>query len=65
VDVAVERIVAARGNYEVLPITPAVVKQQQAIADDFVKLGLLPHHVDVAANVWTAPATVGVLSVRK
>jgi sulfonate transport system substrate-binding protein len=56
VDLAVEKVVAARGNYEVLHITPQVIREQQAIADTFAKIGLLPHPVNVAANVWT-PAT--------
>jgi sulfonate transport system substrate-binding protein len=57
VDVDVEKIVAARGNYEVLHMTPQVIKQQQSIADTFAKLGLLPHPVNVAADVWNPGST--------
>jgi sulfonate transport system substrate-binding protein len=57
VDVDVEKTVAARGNYEVLRITPEVVKQQQTIADTFAKLGLLPAPVNVAADVWNPSTT--------
>jgi sulfonate transport system substrate-binding protein len=53
VDLDIEKIVAARGSYDVGYLTPQVVKQQQAIADTFAKIGLLPHPVTVAADVWT------------
>jgi sulfonate transport system substrate-binding protein len=66
VDVAVERVVAARGNYEILRITPDVVAQQQHIADTFAKLNLLPHAVDVAADVWKPNApTASVAGSRR
>lgn len=61
VDLDVEQVVAARGNYDVLHMTPHVVKQQQAIADTFTKLGLLPHQVNIAANVWTPSSTAASL----
>jgi aliphatic sulfonates family ABC transporter substrate-binding protein len=54
VDLAAEKIAAARGNYEIAYLTPAVVRQQQSIADAFAKLGLLPHPIDVHLAVWTA-----------
>jgi sulfonate transport system substrate-binding protein len=62
VDLDVEKTVAARGDYEVLAVTPLIVKQQQAIADTFLKLGLLPHAVDVAAAVWSPGTKAAVLS---
>jgi len=55
VDLATEKIVVARGNYDIHFVTPDVVKQQQAIADTFAKLGLLPQPVVVSANVWSPP----------
>jgi sulfonate transport system substrate-binding protein len=56
VDVNVEKVVAARGNYQVSYITPDVIRQQQSIADTFAKLGLIPHAVPVADVVWTPGA---------
>jgi aliphatic sulfonates family ABC transporter substrate-binding protein len=53
VDLDAEKVAAARGNYEIAYLTPAVVNQQQAIADTFAKLGLLPHPIDIHVAVWT------------
>jgi sulfonate transport system substrate-binding protein len=52
VDLDVERVAAARGDYAVAYITPNVVRQQQSIADTFAKLGLIPHAIDVRSIVW-------------
>jgi ABC-type nitrate/sulfonate/bicarbonate transport system substrate-binding protein len=54
VDLEAEKLAAARANYEIAYLTPAVVRQQQSIADAFAKLGLLPHPIDVHLAVWTA-----------
>jgi len=62
VDLATERIVAARSNYEVLRMTPQVVAQQQSIADTFLRLSLLPQAVNVAADVWKPAAATASLS---
>lgn len=53
VELAVETVAAARGNYGVHFLTPAVIAQQQAIADTFFKLGLIPKQIDVSSIVWT------------
>jgi sulfonate transport system substrate-binding protein len=53
VPIDVEKVVAARGNYEVAFITPQVVHQQQAIADTFSRLGLIPHPIEIGQAVWT------------
>ena len=62
VDLDVEKVVAARGDYDVVPVTPQIVKQQQTIADTFFKLGLLPHAVDIEADVWSPTAKAASLS---
>ncbi len=62
VDLDVERVVAARTNYQVLRITPQVVAQQQTIADTFYRLKLLPQAVNVAANIWKPAATTASVS---
>ena len=53
---AAERVAAARGNYDVGLITDSVVAQQQAIADTFHDLGIIPRPIRVRDAVWT-PAT--------
>lgn len=42
-----------RMGYGVHPMTPEVVADQQAVADTFHALGLIPERLDVAAAVWT------------
>jgi sulfonate transport system substrate-binding protein len=49
---AAEKKAVARGDYEVVPLTAGIVKQEQAIADAFTALGLLPHPIVVQTNVW-------------
>jgi sulfonate transport system substrate-binding protein len=61
VDLAAERVVAARSNYEVLRITPQVVTQQQTIADTFYRLHLIPQAVNVASDIWKPSATTASL----
>lgn len=53
VPVEVEKVVAARGNYAIAFVTPQVVRQQQAIADTFSELGLIPHPIVIGQAVWT------------
>ena len=53
VPVDAEKVVAARGNYEIAFITPQVVRQQQAIADTFSELALIPHPIVIGQVVWT------------
>jgi sulfonate transport system substrate-binding protein len=52
----VQRVTAARGNYDTGLMTDAVAAQQQAIADTFLGLGLLPHAIRVRDAVWTPRA---------
>lgn len=53
VPVDLEKVVAARGNYAIAYLTPQVVAQQQAIADTFSALGLIPRPVQIANAVWS------------
>ena len=48
---AVKRFVA-RSSYRVVPVDDEVVKSQQAIADRFAKLGLIPKPVNVSDIIW-------------
>jgi aliphatic sulfonates family ABC transporter substrate-binding protein len=52
VDLNAEKVVAARGNYDVFYMTDAVVRQQQSIADTFSRLGLIPRSIRVGELVW-------------
>jgi aliphatic sulfonates family ABC transporter substrate-binding protein len=56
VEIGAQRVAAARGTYGARFMTDAVVQEQQAVADAFFALGLVPKHVDVRAAVW-APAS--------
>lgn len=44
-------IALARQQYDVKPITPAVVAQQQQVADAFFKLGLIPKEIRISDAV--------------
>lgn len=48
---AIRRFVG-RSNYKVIPIDDAIVRSQQAAADRFARLGLIPKPVRVADIVW-------------
>ena len=52
VDIEAIRRFVARSNYRVVPIDAEVVKTQQAVADRFAKLGLIPKPVNVSDIVW-------------
>lgn len=48
---AIKRFVD-RSNYRVVPIDDDVIRSQQAVADRFARLGLIPKPVNVADIVW-------------
>jgi len=48
---AVQRFVS-RLSYRVVPVDDETVKSQQAIADRFAKLGLIPKPVNVSDGIW-------------
>jgi sulfonate transport system substrate-binding protein len=52
---AVEKAESRRNRYDTGPITDALVAEQQALADRYVELGLLPHPIDVRAAVVSIP----------
>jgi aliphatic sulfonates family ABC transporter substrate-binding protein len=56
VDEAAQRVAAARGTYRVAFMDDAVTAQQQALADTFAGLGVLPRRIDVRGAVWLPPA---------
>jgi len=58
-DPAILKTVVARSVYGVEPITPQVIADQQALADVFFNIGLIPEKIDIAKAVVSpaAPAT--------
>jgi len=49
---AIQRFVD-RSNYHVVPIDDGIIRSQQAVADRFARLGLIPRPIKVSDNVWT------------
>jgi sulfonate transport system substrate-binding protein len=45
----------ARAEFTFGPITPALVAQQQQLADAFQSLGIIPRKINVSEYVWQAP----------
>ncbi len=56
VDLAAQTVAAARGTYRVTFMDDAVTAQQQALADTFAGLGVLPGRIEVRRAVWLPPA---------
>lgn len=52
VDIEAVRRFVDRSNYRVVPIDEEIIRSQQAVADRFAKLGLIPKQVDVSDIVW-------------
>ncbi len=54
-----QRLAAPRGVYAVQPMDDHVIAQQQAIADTFASLHIIPARIDIRAAVWQAPRLNG------
>ncbi len=52
-----QTLAADRASFGIFPITDKIIASQQATADRFFKLGLIPRAVKVSDIVWTAPAS--------
>ena len=52
VDIEAIRRFVGRSNYRVVPVDEDVVRSQQAVADRFARLGLIPKTIHVADIVW-------------
>lgn len=50
-----QTLAASRAQFGVFPITDEIVANQQATADRFHRLGLIPNAISVADAVWTPP----------
>lgn len=56
IDASVLEVASSRRNYNAVAITPAIVAEQQRLADTFRGLGLIPHAIRIQEAVY--PATV-------
>jgi sulfonate transport system substrate-binding protein len=65
VNLETERATVARSSYGVAFLTPKVVAQQQAIADTFRALGLIPAPIEVAKAVWTPPGVTAAAATSR
>jgi sulfonate transport system substrate-binding protein len=54
VDVEIQTVAARRSSFAIGTLTDDIVATQQAVADRFFKLGLIPRAVTVREAVWTA-----------
>ncbi len=52
VPLTAQRVAAPRGVYAVQPMDEAIIARQQAVADTFAALRVIPARVDVRAAVW-------------
>jgi sulfonate transport system substrate-binding protein len=52
VDIEAIRRFVDRSNYQVVPVDDEIIASQQAVADRFAKLGLIPKPVKVSDIVW-------------
>lgn len=54
IDLEVQRLAAERANYAITPVSEDVIRQQQAVADQFHKLGIIPKPVSIREAIWAA-----------
>lgn len=52
VDIEAVRRFVDRSIYSVVPLDDDIIKSQQAVADRFARVGLIPKQVNVADIVW-------------
>ena len=55
---AVERMLERRPASPVGPLTPALLEEQQRVADAFTQLGLIPRPIRIADAVWVPTRNV-------
>lgn len=53
VPLAAQQLAAERQDFGVSPITPEIIAGQQATADRFYRIGLIPKQINVADAVWS------------
>lgn len=50
-----QTLAAERTTFGIFPITDAIIAHQQATADRFFRLGLIPRQITISDAVWTGP----------
>lgn len=55
VDLAVQQLAAGRSEFDLYPLSDAIIASQQATAERFRKLGLIPKDIVVREAVWKRP----------
>ena len=53
VDIEAIRRFVDRSSYRVVPIDDEIIRSQQAVADRFARINLIPKPIKVADIVWT------------
>jgi sulfonate transport system substrate-binding protein len=54
VDLTIQTFAAQRSSFAIGKLTDDIVTTQQAVADRFFRLGLIPRHIAVREAIWTA-----------
>jgi sulfonate transport system substrate-binding protein len=57
VPLEIQTVAANRASFTIGPITPDIIATQQAVADRFLKLGLIPKPIAIRDIVWRATQT--------
>ncbi|WP_159008303.1 sulfonate ABC transporter substrate-binding protein [Bradyrhizobium sp. S69] len=57
VPLEIQTVAANRASFAIGPITPEIIATQQAVADRFQKLGLIPKPIAIRDAVWKQAAT--------
>jgi sulfonate transport system substrate-binding protein len=55
IELEIQKVAADRGAYAIGRITDDIVVTQQAVADRFHRLGIIPRAINVREAVWVAP----------
>ena len=50
-----QTLAANRAKFGIFPISAEIIANQQATADRFYKLGLIPNAIKIVDAVWTPP----------
>ena len=50
-----QTLAANRAKFGIFPISEEIIANQQATADRFFKLGLIPNAIKITDAVWTPP----------
>jgi len=55
VELAVQTVAAHRSSFAIGALTDAIITAQQALADRFYRIGLIPRPIVVRDSVWLPP----------